>query len=41
MLRDLFVFLSSDKLDQTSQFSTDNGRTWVTRWHAIAVKTGS
>jgi hypothetical protein len=38
MLRDLFVFLSADKLDQTSQFSTNNGRTWVTRWHAIAVK---
>jgi hypothetical protein len=38
MLRDLFVFLSPDKLDQTSQFSIDNGRTWVTRWHAIAVK---
>jgi hypothetical protein len=41
MLRDLFVFLSPDKLDQTSQFSTDNGRTWVTRWHAIAVKAGA
>lgn len=38
MLRDFFVFLSADKLDQTSQFSVDNGRTWVTRWHAIAVK---
>lgn len=41
LLRDLFVFLSADKLDQTSQFSIDNGRTWVTRWHAIAVKTGT
>jgi hypothetical protein len=41
MLRDLFVFLSADKLDQTSQYSLDNGRTWVTRWHAIAVKAAS
>lgn len=38
MLRDLFVFLSADKVDQTSQFSIDNGRTWITRWHAVAVK---
>jgi hypothetical protein len=41
MLRDLFVFLSADKLDQTSQYSIDNGGTWVTRWHAIAVKAGT
>jgi hypothetical protein len=41
MLRDLFVFLSADKLNQTSQYSIDNGRTWVSRWHAIAVKVGT
>jgi len=38
MLRDFFVFSSADKLDQTSQISIDNGRTWLTRWHAIAVR---
>lgn len=41
LLRDFFVFLPPDKLDQTSQYSIDNGRTWVTRWHAVAVKAGT